>query len=330
MLHRLRSPLFRRRPALILLACWSAFVWTQEPGRELLELELRVHLVRSSASPGQATTLKPEDVHRALAEVNQIWRRAGIAWRVDSIVEDRIGAVQDRGQLVSALSRTQLTDSFWHVFIVRDMGGVPGFYAADVPAVIQAEVDPFGGVGLNGVMTRILAHELGHSLGLQHMPCSAAGNLMAANCPSADRFRLLPFQIEQARAIARLQRPARGSLVTPVELLLRHADSLELDTEQEKAMIAILRDVVGETEPLIARGMAIVSTGRAEMASNTVDRAASLERRRELATLQSRLRNTLQRSLAAAAELLDEQQRSAARQLLEAQGNARGAGDDSP
>jgi len=330
MLHRLRCPLLCRLPALMLLLWWSLTGWTQEPRYELLELEMRVHLVRSSASPELAAALDPDEVHRAVATVNQIWRPAGITWRVESIVEEQVGALKSKEELAFALTRTQVTDDLWHVFFVRSMGDVPGFYAAELPAVIQAEVDPFGGVGLEGVMTRILAHELGHSLGLQHMPCSAAGNLMAANCPAADRFRLLSFQIEQARTIAQRRRPARGSLITPVEVLLRHADTLELDSGQEDAIIGILRDVVRATEPLIARGMAIVATGRAEMANNTVDRAASLERRQELATLQSRLQGTLQRSLAAAAEVLNEQQRSTARQLLEAQGNTRGAGDAGP
>jgi hypothetical protein len=47
---------------------------------------------------------------------------------------------------------------------------------------------------------RILAHEIGHMLGLSHVSCTAAGNLMAPECPSDNPAGLAGSQIGRARA----------------------------------------------------------------------------------------------------------------------------------
>ena len=63
------------------------------------------------------------------------------------------------------------------------------------------------GVDIDDGMSRILAHELGHSLGLVHVPCADQGNLMAASCPLGTRTLLDATQITGARLQAETGRP---------------------------------------------------------------------------------------------------------------------------
>ena len=56
-------------------------------------------------------------------------------------------------------------------------------------------------------MARILAHELGHSLGLAHVACTTGGNLMAAGCTLGSRTFLNAIQITRVRLQAETGRP---------------------------------------------------------------------------------------------------------------------------
>ena len=57
-------------------------------------------------------------------------------------------------------------------------------------------------------MARILAHELGHSLGLVHVPCAGQGNLMAAGYTLGTRTLLDVIQITEARLQAETGKPS--------------------------------------------------------------------------------------------------------------------------
>jgi hypothetical protein len=53
-----------------------------------------------------------------------------------------------------------------------------------------------------------LAHELGHSLGLEHVPCDSTRNIMANGCWSPSRLSTLTAdQIQRARKQATLGAP---------------------------------------------------------------------------------------------------------------------------
>ena len=60
----------------------------------------------------------------------------------------------------------------------------------------------------DGGMARILAHELGHSLGLVHVPCAGQGNLMAAGYTLGTRTLLDVIQITEARLQAETGKPS--------------------------------------------------------------------------------------------------------------------------
>jgi hypothetical protein len=99
-----------------------------------------------------------------------------------------------------------LSGGRWDAFIVDNLAalsGAPGVFIPSIPALVSSEVDP---AGINDA-GRILAHELGHSLTLDHVDCPPEGNLMAPGCPGTDRGRLTDAQIEAARAKAETGRP---------------------------------------------------------------------------------------------------------------------------
>ena len=77
-------------------------------------------------------------------------------------------------------------------------------------AELSAELDPQGRRELVGATARILAHELGHSLSLPHVPCTPAGNLMSPGCPAAGRTRMSEAQVAAARRQALTGRPFGG------------------------------------------------------------------------------------------------------------------------
>jgi len=188
-----------------------------------IALDVRVHLLESDEFTQLSTTLTGPEVSTVFEGVNEIWAEAGVRWVIESIVREP-AANQDlfgqfgqvvRGEipftssvLASLLPREQLLVGKWDVFMIRDLGGsIGGIYIGGVPAVISAELDPLGVRDLAGSMPRIVAHELGHSIGLAHVDCVAAGNLMAPGCFQGVRTRLTANQTEIARSQARTGRP---------------------------------------------------------------------------------------------------------------------------
>lgn len=185
----------------------------------VIELPVRVHLL-SSDDPALDSQLDESEVREIFRRVNEVWDAAGIRWVIESIIEEGARAIPSRERerqgpeqvtfVAQAVPRENLTDHMWHVFFVRRMTGAPGIYVGTLPAVIQSEVDPWGAPGLEGVVVRVLAHELGHALNLAHVPCVREGNLMAAGCDSENRIRLTEAQVEVAREQAVSGGPHRG------------------------------------------------------------------------------------------------------------------------
>lgn len=188
------------------------------PPPETLRMPVRVHILSSRLPPFDAT-FDDAQVAGLFERVNGIWSQADIVWEIESVLREPIlneEAIEEVlegpflisfNQLVSLLPKERLTDGRWDLFLahdLRDAGAAPGVFLWTVPAVLTSEV------GVSGVEDagRILAHELGHTLTLVHVPCTAEGNLMAPGCESFTPTSLSPAQIEQARRQAETGSPA--------------------------------------------------------------------------------------------------------------------------
>jgi len=207
---------------LILQACSSSTNSSDdEVELELLELDVRVHLLTSQESAGLNTIITEEDIPQLFNGVNEVWSQASVRWNVESVItETALNGTQFdrmlRGEippsatiLRSVIPRDSLTDGKWDVFLIHDFGGFAGgIYFPDIPAVLQPDTDPTGISGFQGGLIRILSHELGHSLSLVHVPCLPSGNLMAPGCPQGVRTRLVDGQIEASRNQALTGEPA--------------------------------------------------------------------------------------------------------------------------
>lgn len=182
-----------------------------------ISLPVRVHLVQSQIPPLQAT-FDEQKVQEMFVRINKVWAAAGISWSLKQTImqpiaseEVIISAMQGSTKITSdffleAIMNSKKSPREWNVFIVHDLTsvlGAPGIYVSSQQGLVISELDP---AGLNDP-GRIAAHELGHSLTLVHVKCHSEGNLMSPGCRSADRTRLEPAQIEDARRQAQLGEP---------------------------------------------------------------------------------------------------------------------------
>jgi hypothetical protein len=192
-----------------------------DPGElENVTLDVRVHVLESDQFAALDATLTDSDVAVLFEGVNEIWSQAGVTWRVESVVREPSldgtafmaamrGEIPITGDvLASILPGGNVLAGKWNVFVVRDFGNFAGGVYLDFRgAVIFPENGPIGPQDPSTDGRRILAHELGHSLSLLHVPCTSVGNLMAPNCFGQERTRLEPPQIVPARAQASRGRP---------------------------------------------------------------------------------------------------------------------------
>ena len=177
--------------ALTLGACSNSTGPTNEPKDiepKAIELAVRMHLVQSGQLDALNVGLSDAEVTELMTAVNRTWARASIIWSLESIVREdaRNEPLFSRAPTdptvdpVSVLTTEHLRPDIWNVFMIRDFGGsLGGVYLPIEKVVVSTEVDPLEQRDIDGGMARILGHELGHSLGLIHVPCTAQGNLMA-------------------------------------------------------------------------------------------------------------------------------------------------------
>ena len=203
---------------MILGACSESAGPSDHP--EPIELAVRVHLVQSDQLDELNVRLTDAEVTELMTAVNETWAQAGVIWSLESIVREDARneslfqsaltdpAVSPVSVVTSVLTPDNVRPDIWDVFLIRDFGGgLGGVYLGIQRVVVSAEIDPSGQRDIDGGMARILAHELGHSLGLVHVPCAGQGNLMAAGCALGTRTLLDVIQITGARLQAETGKP---------------------------------------------------------------------------------------------------------------------------
>jgi len=190
---------------------------------QLTTLPVRVQLLSASEGQAIATTYQERDVQQLIAVANEVWRQAEIQWRVeslkqtlapraaafDSLVREQIP--RDRELLETFFPNDSLLRNGWNVLLLRDFGQIAGgVFFATLGAVVLAERGFGYELPPEGRGGRTLAHELGHSLGLVHVPCDSTRNIMALGCwQPGTASSLTPEQIRRAREQASAGHPIR-------------------------------------------------------------------------------------------------------------------------
>lgn len=182
---------------------------------EEIVLPLRVHLLRSSQIESLNAPLTMEQAQTLVRDVNEVWAQGNIRWIVEGLVE--VDAVVTPNVL-SAFNGETAVDfpvlleaiggdreaTGWDAYLVRDFAnaGFAGVYFTGAGMLFAKLADENGVIDLADFGTRVLSHELGHSLSLSHVACPPEGNLMAPGCPGEVRTRLNSAQVSAARAQA--------------------------------------------------------------------------------------------------------------------------------
>jgi hypothetical protein len=136
---------------------------------------LKVYRYHFESMPELSSKYSNADIEEAIARVNDIWGQAGISWVLESIEDvtissnmfPRLEANPERSVVKERLiniSPAEHKKGVWNMVLIREFP-VPagGLYLPPTQTLYFAET-------ARGGMTSpiILAHELGHSLGLPH------------------------------------------------------------------------------------------------------------------------------------------------------------------
>jgi hypothetical protein len=172
-------------------------------------LPVRVLLLQSDAQAVHSS-LSDSDVEALFETVNEIWAQAEIQFQIESMLRVEANNESDFVEALEEGSRAQpgtlqnlypadaLLGEGFNVVYVEDFGAMPpGVYHCGQGVVMMARY--FGAASSRSVPPNVLAHELGHALGLDHL-CGEGENLMCAD--GRQPTALNDAQIESASAQA--------------------------------------------------------------------------------------------------------------------------------
>lgn len=200
-------------------------------GSETIRLPLRVHVIDAEVREIDASErIDTQGVRDRVAEINAAFAPAGVVWELERVVIEPprdpaplTAAVaerrtKDRGLADLVQPHLRLAPEGFDLYVVGDLSpvGIGGAWlcgAGGEPGLGAAFVAAENARG-KALATRKWAHELGHALGLGHVPCEAGNGdrlMMSGRCEHAERGRvgLSRGEIRKLRAQAQLGAPAR-------------------------------------------------------------------------------------------------------------------------
>ena len=133
---------------------------------------LNIFILRNDEILGSDRTLS--DVDRLTSNASAIWQQADINLEIESIVEIVLSDGEIQALLDFPQTVTYVVDSYnkkgISVFLVSSLQGINGLAFSGMHSVFVADFTTV-------IDFRVLAHEVGHILGLEHVP-SDKGRLM--------------------------------------------------------------------------------------------------------------------------------------------------------
>ncbi len=230
---------------------------------QFLVVPVRVHLARTATGTAVGTTLTAKDIQRIFGKVNRVWSAAGVAFWIESIVEetpallpqDASAALPVGPNLLALRQPLNLADGMIHVYYVGRLVPNGVFMARDGIFVMQGARLREAEGGLDEPLPRVTSHELGHALSLPHRQHNT--NLMASGTTGT---LLNSAEVSQVR-------DAAGKLawiISPAALLTRMGDPRNGSFLSRHLLLA----AIPGTSPL--KDAAIVEVGKAMAAARRV------------------------------------------------------------
>ncbi|MDB4809846.1 hypothetical protein OAH34_01480 [bacterium] len=188
-------------------------------GLESIHLSVRVFRFQSDEDTRLNCSLSDKEIREQFVAVNDTWKQASIVWEIESIREMKAkkpdlfsrAMMNPRGQLAAALVQNLQDDHLlvggFNVVIAEDFEkSIGGVFIPQADGIVF-----YAKRGPKGIQTpAVLAHELGHALGLPHTIFEKGNNLMMGSGPERVPTRVKPVtasQIAIARQYAEVGKP---------------------------------------------------------------------------------------------------------------------------